>query len=147
MYYLYLFLAFLTGVAASIQAGVNAQLRLAFQNPVLAAMTSFGAGFVTLVGVQLLLGGAVPSLGEARQISWWKWTGGVIGAFYVTTIILAVPRIGPANLLSLSVAGQLVAAVVLDHFGLLGFAQHPANGWRLLGVALIVTGAALVVRN
>lgn len=89
----------------------------------------------------------LPALDTIRQVSWWKWTGGIIGAIYVTTVIISVPRIGTANLVSLSVAGQLLAAVVLDHYGLLGFAQHPANAWRLLGLALIVGGVLLVVRN
>jgi transporter family-2 protein len=66
---------------------------------------------------------------------------------YVTTVIISVPKIGTANLVSLSVAGQLLAAVVLDHYGLLGFAHHAANGWRLIGLALIMGGVLLVVRN
>ncbi|MBC8155878.1 MAG: DMT family transporter, partial [Bacteroidetes bacterium] len=52
-----------------------------------------------------------------------------------------------ANLVSLSVAGQLMAALVMDHYGWLGFSLHPANGWRLLGAMLIMVGVLLVVRN
>ncbi len=147
MHYLFLFLAFLTGVAISIQAGVNSNLRLALNNPLMASLISFGTGFITLLLVHLSTGGLVPPMATFRTLSWWKWTGGVIGAVYVTTVILSVPRIGTANLVSLSVAGQLLAAVVLDHYGLLGFTQHPANGWRLLGIGLILAGVLLVVKN
>lgn len=147
MNYVFLLLAFLTGVAITVQAGVNANLRAVLTNPVLAAAVSFGSGFLTLVAVLLLSGGAVTSVETVRSISWWKWTGGIIGAVYVTTVIVSVPKIGTANLVSLSVAGQLLAAVVLDHYGLLGFAPHPANGWRLLGLVLIMAGVLLVVRN
>ena len=147
MNYLYILLAFLTGIAISVQAGVNANLRQALTNPVLAAAVSFGSGFLSLLIILLASGASLPALDTARQISWWKWTGGIIGAIYVTTVIVSVPKIGTANLVSLSVAGQLLAAVVLDHYGLLGFAPHPANGWRLLGMALIVGGVLLVVRN
>lgn len=147
MNYLFLLLAFLTGVAITIQAGVNANLRAIMGHPVLAASISFGAGFLSLLTFVLVSRVAVPPLEAIRQVSWWKWTGGLIGAVYVTTVIASVPKIGPANLVSLSVAGQLLAAVVLDHYGLLGFAVHPANGWRLLGIVLIMAGALLVVRN
>lgn len=147
MPYLFLFLAFLTGIAISVQAGVNSNLRLALNNPLLASLISFGTGFFTLLLVHLSTGGSVPLLATLRSLAWWKWTGGLIGAVYVTTVILAVPRIGTANLVSLSVAGQLLAAIVLDHYGLLGFAQHPANGWRLLGMGLILAGVWLVVKN
>lgn len=147
MNYLYVLLAFLTGLAVTVQAGVNTNLRQALANPVLAATISFGSGFLSLVLLVLASGSSVPSVDTLRQISWWKWTGGLIGAVYVTTVIISVPKIGTANLVSLSVAGQLLAAVVLDHYGLLGFSLHPANGWRLLGILLIMAGVLLVVRN
>jgi bacterial/archaeal transporter family-2 protein len=147
MYYLFLFLAFLTGTAMSVQTAVNSNLRFAVQNPLLAALISFGTGFFTLICMHIATGGGLPPLGLLRPIAWWKFTGGLIGAAYVTTVIITVPRIGPANLLSLSVAGQLIAAVVLDHYGLLGFVQHPANGWRLLGIAFILAGVWLVLKN
>jgi len=147
MNYLFLALAFLTGVAITIQAGVNANLRAVMGHPVLAASISFGAGFLSLLTFVLVSRVPIPPLEVIRQVSWWKWTGGLIGAVYVTTVIVSVPKIGTANLVSLSVAGQLLAAVVLDHYGLLGFAVHPANNWRLLGILLIMAGALLVVRN
>lgn len=147
MSYLFYILALLTGIAITIQAGVNAQLRQALAYPILAAIVSFGIGFVSLVGFQVVSGGAWPTIETLRNLAWWKWTGGIIGALYVTTVIISVPRIGAANLVSLSVAGQLVAAIVLDHYGWLGFSLHPANGWRLLGAMLIMMGVLLVVRN
>lgn len=147
MNYLYILLAFLTGIAISVQAGVNANLRQSLTSPVLAAAISFGTGFLSLLLMLVASGASAPSVETVRQVSWWQWTGGLIGAVYVTTVIVSVPKIGTANLVSLSVAGQLLAAVVLDHYGLLGFALHPANGWRLLGMALIVGGVLLVVRN
>lgn len=147
MNYIYFLLAFFTGIAISIQAGVNANLRQAMTNPVLAAAISFGTGFVALMVMLLASRALIPSVDTIRQVSWWKWTGGIIGAVYVTTVIISVPKIGTANLVSLSVAGQLLAAVVLDHYGLLGFTLHPANGWRLMGMALIIAGVLLVVKN
>ena len=147
MNYIYILLAFLSGIAISVQAGVNANLRQSLTNPVLAAAVSFGTGFVSLLMLLLISGASLPAVESVRQVSWWKWTGGIIGAVYVTTVIVSVPKIGTANLVSLSVAGQLLAAVVLDHYGLLGFALHPANGWRLLGMLLIVGGVLLVVKN
>lgn len=147
MNYIFYALALLTGIAITIQAGVNAQLRQVLPHPVLAALISFGIGFLSLVGYQLMSGGAWPTLATLRGLAWWKWTGGLIGAVYVTTVIMSVSRIGAANLVSLSVAGQLAAAIVLDHYGWLGFSLHPATGWRLLGAVLIMAGVVLVVKN
>ena len=147
MNYLYLLLAFLVGLAITVQAGVNANLRQAMANPILAAAISFGSGFIVLVLMFLTTGGAIPTLDTIRQVSWWKWAGGIMGAVYMITVIVSVPKIGTANLVSLSVAGQLVAAIVLDHYGFMGFSIHPVNGWRLLGAILIMAGVLLVVKN
>ncbi|AUD07279.1 DMT family transporter [Spirosoma pollinicola] len=147
MNYIYILFAFLVGLAITVQAGVNANLRQAMASPILAAAISFGSGFIALLVLFFASGSSTPSLEAIKQVSWWKWMGGVMGAVYMITVIVSVPKIGTANLVSLSVAGQLVAAIILDHYGLLGFAIHPANGWRMLGVMLIVTGVLLVVKN
>ncbi|GAB3038889.1 DMT family transporter [Spirosoma pulveris] len=147
MNYIYIFFAFLIGMAITVQAGVNANLRQAMASPILAAAVSFGSGFVVLVLLFMGSGASIPPLEAIKQVSWWKWMGGVMGAVYMITVIVSVQKIGTANLVSLSVAGQLVAAIILDHYGLLGFTLHPANGWRILGVLLIVAGVLLVVRN
>lgn len=147
MNYIYILFAFLVGLAITVQAGVNANLRQAMASPILAAAISFGSGFIALLLLFAASGSSTPSIEAVRQVSWWKWMGGVMGAVYMITVIVSVPKIGTANLVSLSVAGQLVAAIILDHYGLLGFAIHPANGWRLFGVMLIIAGVLLVVKN
>jgi len=147
MNYFYVLFAFLVGIAITVQAGVNANLRHAVGNPILAAVISFGSGFICLVLMFLASGGSLPSLETVKQISWWKWLGGAMGAVYMITVIVSVQKIGTANMVSLSVAGQLLAAMVLDHYGLLGFSLHPANVWRILGILLIMGGVLLVVRN
>ncbi|QIP15990.1 DMT family transporter [Spirosoma aureum] len=147
MNYIYILFAFLVGLAITVQAGVNANLRQAMASPILAAAISFGSGFIVLVLLLLASGGSVPPLDTVKQVSWWKWMGGAMGAVYMITVIVSVPKIGTANLVSLSVAGQLLAAVILDHYGFMGFALHPANGWRLLGLVLIMAGVLLVVKN
>ncbi|GAB2557726.1 DMT family transporter [Spirosoma aerophilum] len=147
MNYIYILFAFLVGLAITVQAGVNANLRQAMASPILAAAISFGSGLIALILLFFASGSPTPSVEVIKQVSWWKWTGGVMGAVYMITVIVSVPKIGTANLVSLSVAGQLVAAIILDHYGLMGFSLHPANGWRLLGVMLIITGVLLVVKN
>lgn len=144
---LYYFLALLTGAAVSVQSGVNSQLRQGLGNPVFAALISFGTGFLSLILFQSIMRGPAPALEALRTLDWWKWTGGLLGAVYVTTVIVVIPRIGAASMLSLSVAGQLIAAVLLDHYGWLGFQQHSASLWRLVGVTMIILGAVIVVKN
>jgi transporter family-2 protein len=72
------------------------------------------------------------------------WLGGILGAFYVTVIILAFPKLGPALTFGLIVLGQMVISLVLDHFHILVPQQHSINLWRIAGVALIVVGVVIL---
>ena len=67
-----------------------------------------------------------------------------MGALYVLGTVLIAPRFGAGRLLALVVMGQMCAAVVLVHFGWLGTVRHPVSAVRIVGVLMIVVGAALV---
>src|SRR5438309_1080144 len=73
--------------------------------------------------------------------------GGVVGAAYLMSTVTFSGKLGAAGWLGVVVAGQVLASVVLDHFGLVGFAVHPATPWRLVGVGLLLAGAAIVLRT
>lgn len=148
MNYFFLLLAFLIGVSNTFQSGINSQLRFATQNSILSSIISFTTGLSLLVLCYAVFNKEpIPSFDTLKNISWWKWLGGACGAFYVLTVIFIVKDIGPANLLCLIIAGQLVAGVLIDHFGWVGFAIHPINSWRILGIGLIVGGVVLVLKN
>ncbi len=135
-------------MATTVQAGVNSQMRLAIDNPILAAIISFSGGLTVLIFTFAFFNtGPVPSLESLRQVSWWKFFGGVFGSFYVLSVIFIVRELGPANMLALAVAGQLLAAIVIDHYGWLGFSLHPVSPLRLLGVAFLVVGVHLILKN
>lgn len=144
---IFYFFAILCGVANSIQSGVNAELRKSINNPIYTAIFSFSIGLVSLLLITPLFKEPFPSLASLKSVSWWKWTGGLLGAFFVTTVILSIQRVGSANMLALIVAGQLITAMTLDHFGLLGFKIHPISVWRIIGGIVTVIGVYLIVKN
>lgn len=135
--------ALLIGVSITLQSGVNAQLRLLFGNP-------FQAGFISFVVGTIVLGIYTLSLRLQWPVSsftkapWWIWTGGLLGAYVVTLIILLAPRLGATMLIALIIAGQMITALILDHYGLLGFQLHPVRWERLVGVFLLLCGAVLI---
>ena len=79
-----------------------------------------------------------------RTLPWYAWLGGVIGAVYVVSILLLLPRLGLALSFSLIIAGQLLISLLLDHFGLLGLPVQSISAGRLLGAALLMIGVALI---
>lgn len=86
------------------------------------------------------------SLEGVRRIPWYAWSAGALGLVIVAGIGYAAPRLGLSRTLVLTVAAQLVVAVIIDQFGLLGASQRTVDATRILGLALTVTGAWLVVR-
>jgi transporter family-2 protein len=148
MNWLFLLLAFMIGMANTIQSGVNAQLRVALGNPLMAAITSFSLGLlVLLIAFSIFNQNPLPSLDTFRQVSVWKFAGGFLGAFYVVTVIFIVRDIGPANLICLVIAGQMLAAMVIDHYGFQGFAIHPISFPRICGALLLIAGVYLILKN
>ncbi len=145
---IYYILAICAGLALTAQAGVNSQLRTSLGNPVMAALISFMIGtFALMIYVLLFQRESIEVLTNLQSISWYKWTGGLIGALFITSVIIIAPKIGAANTAALIVAGQILFALFLDHFGLLGFIQHTFNMMRLAGAALLIAGVFMILRN
>jgi transporter family-2 protein len=90
---------------------------------------------------------AWPARAQFAVVPHWAWAGGFLGAFYVLCTIVVGPRLGAAALLALVILGQLTTSLLVDHFGWLGFPQHPLTLTRLFGVALLFAGAMLIVHR
>jgi transporter family-2 protein len=140
----YVLMALIAGATLPTQAGINAQLNLWSGSPVLAAAISFAVGTAALILYLLALRIPVPALSAATGHPWWIWTGGTLGAFFVAALVILAPKLGAASMVALVVAGQMIASLVLDHFGLVGYAVHPVNPVRLFGAGLVVVGVILI---
>lgn len=142
--YLIFSLMLVAGMMVAIQPAINA--RLAVQVGLIeGAAISFAVGTVALCIVSL-----ITARGDWRgvtQTTWWEWSGGLFGAFYVAASIFAVPRIGTAATMAAVIASQLATGLLMDHYGLFGFHGAPFDGKRLIGVVLLLLGAFLVVRR
>lgn len=139
-------MALAAGAAVSTQFGVNSQLRGVVGGPVVAAAVSFIVGTVALVALALVVDRSLPSLEAVASAPWWVWIGGLLGAFYVFASIILTPRLGAATTVGLILTGQLLASVVMDHFGLLRLPVQEITLPRLLGVLLMIAGVFLVQR-
>lgn len=132
------------GVAVALQPSINA--RLAEKTGYLQAATiSFAVG--TLVLLLISLTTHQGSFRRVAEANWWQLSGGIFGAFFVTMTIIGVPRIGTTAVLALTIVSQLAAGLLMDHYGLLGMRSIPLDFRRLLGVALLLVGVALICRR
>ena len=140
----YLAFGFAAGAMLPLQFGINAELARWVDSPLRAALVSFAVGTVVLGVAALPLVAGWPALERLGAAPWWVWVGGALGAFYVLGSIVAAPRLGAATLVAVILAGQAFASLLVDHFGWVGFEEHPVTPARLLGVALLAAGVLLV---
>jgi transporter family-2 protein len=140
-------IALFSGATIAFQVGVNGELRLRTQHPLLAAAISFLTGTVVLVGVLSVIQPRLPDREALASSPWWMWLGGLVGAVYVTSAAEFAPRMGAAPWLGLVVTGQILSSLALDHYGLVGFPTHPLTWPRVLGAILLLCGVFLVLRN
>jgi bacterial/archaeal transporter family-2 protein len=136
------------GAFIATQAPINATLGKAIGSPFAAAAISFAVGTAALVAITLLFAGGFGGVGGGvRGLSWVYLTGGFLGAVYVTTALITVSTLGAGAVTAATVCGQLVTALAIDRFGLLGLDGRPLTVSRLLGVVLLVAGTFLIVRG
>jgi transporter family-2 protein len=129
----------------ALQAPINSHLGKA-TGTFPAALISFLIGTVVLLAIVIVTGhlGEVSGLTSVR---WYYLLGGVLGAAYVTTVLLTVRTLGAGGVTAATVAGQLTAAMIVDRLGVLGLEKTPVTAPRMIGVLLLFAGTVLVIRT
>ncbi|MFN8828335.1 MAG: DMT family transporter [Labrys sp. (in: a-proteobacteria)] len=138
-------LALVAGFCLSAQTAVNSNLTRGLGSPITAAVISFMVGTTALWIAAFTARVPVPTMDAVKAVPAWAYVaGGLLGAFYMLTNTFLAPRLGVAITMSLIIAGQLAAAVVLDHFGLLGVVVREATPGRIAGVFVMFAGVLMI---
>jgi transporter family-2 protein len=138
---------FLVGGLLGTQPSINGSLGKSVAFPLQASLISFASGTVILLLLNLIVGGGVPlEFVEApSRLPWWTWMGGALGVVYVSTSLLLVPRIGSLPWFAAAMTGQIMIAILLDHYGLLGNPKAPVSALRLIGTLFLILGILAIV--
>ncbi len=139
-------LVLIGGALTAVQPPTNAILARAGGSVLLAALLSFLVGTALLA---VLIAAMQPRIawGALRDVPWYAWAGGIYGAFFVAVGAYAAPRLGIASLVTIAVAGQMIAALLIDHHGALGLDRAAITPGRLIGALLVIGGVILVRRG
>ena len=134
----------LGGAGLTLQAVWNARLRASTTSPVLTAMISV---LVTLLSLALVWASGATERGALpvfNALPSWAWFGGVFAAVYLVVSLIALPKLGAAVVFSLVIAGQMVAALIVDSTGVFEVVQIPLSLSRGLGAILLLLGVILI---
>lgn len=67
-------------------------------------------------------------------------SGGIIGAFITFTVIKSMSSLGPAKAVMIIVTAQILAAYIIEMFGMFGVDKQPFEIRKIIGVILAVAG-------
>jgi transporter family-2 protein len=141
---IYLIAALIGGAVLPVQVALNTLLRRYVGEPMQVTFVSYLVGTLASLAICCFARYPLPAVTSLAQTSWWMWIGGCLGTLYVWSTIFATPKIGAALALALTIAGQMIAALFLDHYGAIGLTKYAASPTRIFGVVLVVLGVSMV---
>ena len=140
-----IFLAALAGAGLAVQSGTNAVLGRMLGHPMWASFWQFAAGTVLIIALMVALRVPTPAFAAtAATAPWWVWVGFITGSYFVIAALSLAPVIGVGGFIASLVAGQMIASLLLDHYGLVGFAVRPLTLAKVVGASLIIAGVLLI---
>ncbi len=95
---------------------------------------------VGLLGTTLLLIGSRNRLKSIKGIPLYLFIAGALGIFNVLFNNISFLKLGATLTLCLNLLGQLIASMIIDHFGLLGQQVNKINSTKLLGISIMILG-------
>lgn len=103
-------------------------------------------GLVTVVLVILLVGGGFLSLEQMKQAPWYVYLGGVLNVLILFGVIKSMPKVGVGNATTGIVFAQILTAVLIDRFGIMGVDKYPFRLIDLLGLAFMLIGTRILLK-
>ena len=132
------------GAVVPAQTAVNNRLRASIGAPIPTAFVSFFVAFLCAVTLALIASGGSIYIDRAADEPWWVWFGGTMGVVFLTGSVIIFPKLGAVETIVLPILGQVIMALIIDHFALFRAVENKASLLRLLGAVVVVAGIVMV---
>ncbi len=139
-------IAILIGGLLAVQGSINSQLGGFLKHPIQASFTNFLVGTICLFILNLILRTEVPKAEVLSQIPVYLFFGGILGAIFVSSVVILIPKIGVATMLGATIGGQMIVATVIDHFGWFSVNPQPVSIGKIAGILFIIVGVFFIQR-
>ncbi|CAI8921600.1 bacterial/archaeal transporter family-2 protein [Pseudomonas sp. IT-P74] len=137
-------LAMIAGAVVPFQSAINVNLGRGLGHPLWATLASLVVSVLVLLPIMLALRLPLPSLAFISKASLWMWTGGAFGVCFISLALVLLPKLGASGFMALALAGQVVASLLLDHFGWFGLAERQVTLPKVFGAVLLIAGVVLI---
>lgn len=139
---MYISLAFLLGILMSIYLPMNSSVSRYVGSSITANITFFFVALLTSIFIFLIFG-QFDTVNKVKEVPIYLYLTGFISAFMILGTTFLIPHLGARKFFILLIAGQILMAVVVSHFGILESPQDPINMKKLIGVSLVIIGAII----
>ena len=126
MTWLFFLAALLGGVANPFQSGANAQLNKELARSLWATIFVYAFGLGILLVIQIFARQEIPQA-KLASLTWWTWLGAPVSLVSTFVALTVAQKMGSGLFTGATVTASLITSIFLDHFGLLGFKQHPLS--------------------
>ena len=139
-------LAFAAGLGGAVQIAVQGRLGDRVGSLEAVATAAVVGGTIAIAAL-LVARRSLTGVSDAVAGPKWQLLGGAMSVFIVLAITVAGPRIGVVATTAFLIAAQFGLATAIDRYGWFGVEQVSVTWPRLLGIGLLVVGAALTLRK
>lgn len=139
-----LLLAAFAGAVVPFQSAINTNLARGLGHPLWATLASLLVSVLVLLPVIIALRLPLPSLAFISKAPLWMWAGGAFGVCFVALAVMLLPKLGASGFVALALAGQVLASMLLDHFGLFGLVEKQLTLPRVFGALMLIGGVVLI---
>lgn len=139
-----LLLAAFAGAVVPFQSAINVNLGRGLGHPLWATLASLVVSILVLLPIMLAMRLPLPSLAFIGKAPMWMWAGGAFGVCFISLALVLLPRLGATGFMALALAGQVVASLLLDHFGWFGLVERQVTLPKVFGAVLLIGGVVLI---
>lgn len=136
------------GMLSATQIAVNGYLGKVVGSPIKASAISFTVGIIFLAIICIILhfknGKSESFKNESAKNPWWMWIGGILGGLYILANVYLSRIVGTGMTVIILLIGSTTGGILVDHFGMFESPKKPINAQKILGVLIMILGAAAI---
>lgn len=140
-----LLLALISGVLMAVQGSLNTALSKVI-GLIEATFIVHITGTVILLAILFIFRMGKGNLGAIGSAPWYAYLGGLVGVFIIYLVAASIPAVGVSNATTAIIVGQVLTAVIIDHFGGFGLERVPCGWNQIAGLFLLAVGAKLLLK-
>lgn len=136
--------ALLIGVISAIYLPMNSSVSRYLGSPLTASISFYFVALITSILIFAIFG-EFETIYNIKIVPPYLFLTGFISAFIVLGITFLIPILGARKMAILAIAGQLLMAMIVSHFGVLESPEDPITLKKIVGASLLILGATVSV--